>query len=52
MTCNPDDVVLNQRYNRMYNYYCTDVQVRGAYPAYADSLLKEIGVEIVKRAWR
>ena len=32
----------------MYNYYCTDVQARGAYPAYADSLLKEIGVEIVK----
>lgn len=48
LTCNPDDVVLNQRYNRMYNYYCTDIQVRGAYPAYADSLLKEIGVEIVK----
>ena len=28
--------------------YCTDVQARGAYPAYADSLLKEMGVKLVK----
>ena len=30
MICNPDDIVLNQKYDRRYNYYCTDVQARGA----------------------
>ena len=48
LTCNPNDVLLNQKYNRRYNYYCTDVQARGAYPAYAETLLKEMGVKLVK----
>ena len=48
LTCSPDDVLACQRYNRLYNYYCTDVQARGAYPSYADSLLKELGVTLVK----
>ena len=48
LTCNPDDVLACQKYNRLYNYYCTDVQARGEYPAYADSFLKELGVVIEK----
>ena len=44
LTCNPKDVLVCQKYNRLYNYYCADVQAYGAYPAYADSLLKEMGV--------
>ena len=48
LTCSPDDVLVCQRYNRLYNYYCTDVQARGKYPAYADSLLRELGVTLKK----
>lgn len=46
LTCMPSDVLANQKYNRLYNYYCTDIQARGAYPAYAKRLLDEMGVEI------
>ena len=42
LTCRPSDVLANQKYNRLYNYYCTDVQARGAYPAYAKRLLDEM----------
>ena len=48
LTCSPDDVLACQKYNRLYNYYCTDVQARGEYPVYADSFLKELGVVIEK----
>ena len=50
LTCNPKDVLVCQKYNRLYNYYCADVQAYGAYPAYADSLLKEMGVVLEKEA--
>ena len=46
LTCKPADVLANQKYNRLYNYYCTDVQARGAYPAYARRLLDELGVKL------
>lgn len=26
LTCNPDDVLKNQEYNRIMNYFCSDVQ--------------------------
>lgn len=48
LTCSPDDVLACQKYNRLYNYYCTDVQAKGEYPAYADSLLKELNVTVKK----
>lgn len=48
LTCNPDDVLMCQKYNRFYNYYCQDVQARGAYPAYAGQILKEMGVSLEK----
>lgn len=46
LTCDPDDVLACQQYNRRHNYYCTDVQARGAYPAYAKRMLEELGVQL------
>lgn len=46
LTCDPDDVLACQAYNRRYNYYCTDVQARGAYPAYAKRMLEGLGVKL------
>ena len=46
LTCDPDDVLACQQYNRRYNYYCTDVQARGAYPAFAKRMLEELGVTL------
>ena len=46
LTCDPDDVLACQQYNRRYNYYCTDVQARGAYPAFAKRMLEEMGVTL------
>ncbi len=46
MTCNPDDILLNQSRMREMNWYCSDVQVRGEYPAYAKRLWAEKGVKL------
>ena len=46
LTFDPDDVLACQAYNRRYNYYCTDVQARGAYPAYAKRMLEGLGVKL------
>lgn len=45
-TCRPDDVLKGQQVMQTANYYCGDVQVRGAYPAFARRLWKEKGIEI------
>ena len=34
-TCNPDDVIAALEGDRAFNFYCGDVQVRGAYPVWA-----------------
>ncbi len=46
LTCAPEDVLENQLHMRRMNWYCSDVQARGAYPAYAKSLWKKLGVTI------
>ncbi len=46
MTCDPADVLLNEREMRTRNWYCSDAQVRGAYPSYARRLWEEEGVEL------
>lgn len=46
-TCNPDDILAAQRENRLHNYYCSDVQVRGAYPSYAPRYWEENDIRIV-----
>lgn len=45
-TCNPDDVLVNQYYMRRMNWYCSDVQVRGEYPSYAEEIWKKLGVKL------
>lgn len=40
---NPVNQVALQEFNQSFNYYCADVQVRGAYPSYADRLFKKMG---------
>ena len=47
LTCDPDDVILCQEEMQKVNWYCSDVQVRGAYPYYAKKLWREEGVSIV-----
>lgn len=43
-TCSPDDVIAANEAMRESNFYCGDVQVRGAYPAWAPSFWKKNGV--------
>ncbi len=45
-TCNPDDELANQAAMRSVSWYCSDVQVRGAYPSYARRLWARSGVEL------
>lgn len=45
-TCDPADILMNQQGMRSMNWYCSDVQVRGEYPAYAPRLWKEKGIQI------
>lgn len=49
-TCHPDDILEAQQKMRMVNWFCSDVQVRGAYPAYADRFFEEQGITIQKEA--
>lgn len=45
----PDDVLECQRYDQIFNYFCNDVQCKGAYPFYMDSYFKEKGIVIEKQ---
>lgn len=45
-TCNPKDVLKSQRTMQDRNYYCADVQVRGAYPYYAQRIWRENDVSL------
>ena len=49
LTCSPDDMLKNQEYNRVMNYFCSDVQCRGYYPSYANRFLEEKGITITKQ---
>ena len=49
-TCHPDDILEAQQKMRMVNWFCSDVQVRGAYPAYADRFFEEQGITIKKES--
>lgn len=44
MDPNPVNQLAVQKYMNAFNYYCADVQVRGEYPYYTKSLLKDFGV--------
>lgn len=45
LTCNPKDILACQEKDSMFNDFCGDVQVRGAYPAFALAALKKMGVD-------
>ena len=44
-TCNPDDVIAGMEADREFNFYCGDVQCRGAYPVWAPVLWEKQGVD-------
>ena len=48
-TCNPKDVLKCQKFNRIMNWMCSDIQVRGYYPQYALNYFQEEGIRIVKK---
>ncbi|MDY4041707.1 MAG: glycoside hydrolase family 1 protein [Collinsella sp.] len=45
-TCDPADVIKTQQQMRQLNWFCSDIQVRGAYPSYADRFFRENGIEL------
>lgn len=47
LTCNPKDVLVTQDYNRIYNYFCADVQVKGRYPYYMKKFFADNDIKII-----
>lgn len=45
-TCDPLDVLENQKHNRVLNWFCSDVQVRGEYPSYMNHYFKEHNMDL------
>lgn len=45
-TCDPLDVLENQKHNRVLNWFCSDVQVRGEYPSYMNHYFKEHHIDL------
>ncbi|WP_042220966.1 glycoside hydrolase family 1 protein [Oceanobacillus manasiensis] len=43
---NPENVMFALEEERIFNYYCGDVQVRGEYPAYANTFFKKHNVTL------
>lgn len=49
-SCNPNDILAWQAENRMKNWFCSDIQVRGEYPSYSERFFEENGITIKKEA--
>jgi len=45
-TCRPEDILETQKAMRTVNWYCSDVQVRGKYPSYAETFWKEHHIQL------
>lgn len=45
-TCDPLDILENQKHNRVLNWFCSDVQVRGEYPSYMSRYFKENDIDL------
>ncbi|PLT33338.1 glycoside hydrolase family 1 protein [Bacillus sp. V5-8f] len=43
---NPENVLYALQEERLFNYFCADVQVRGEYPAFTKRYFKEHGIEL------
>ncbi|MFC0179070.1 glycoside hydrolase family 1 protein [Thorsellia kenyensis] len=46
LTCNPKDILYAFDIERMWNFYCSDIQVRGEYPSYSQRHFKENNIEL------
>ncbi len=46
LTCNPDDIIKAQKQMQIVNWFSSDVQVRGEYPAYMERFFEEKGISI------
>lgn len=44
--CNPTNVLANTLENRMFKYFCGDVQHRGYYPSYALAMFESKGINL------
>ncbi|MFJ5762905.1 glycoside hydrolase family 1 protein [Neobacillus sp. NPDC093182] len=44
--CNPENVMHALQEERLFNNYCGDVQIRGAYPTFANRFFKENGINL------
>lgn len=45
-TCNPDDIIYNQKKDQIQNLLCGDVQVRGEYPSFAERYFEENNIKL------
>ncbi len=45
-TCHPNDVIATNEKTNMFNWFCSDVQVRGAYPFFAERFFEENGIKL------
>ena len=46
MTCDPADVVANQKQMQIMNWFCSDMHVRGEYPYYMKRFFAEHNITI------
>ncbi|MDO4167886.1 MAG: glycoside hydrolase family 1 protein, partial [Eubacteriales bacterium] len=46
LTCDPKDVLECQQKTQMTNWFCSDIQVRGIYPGYAERFFRENHISI------
>lgn len=44
--CNPENVLYALQEHRLFNYFCTDVQVRGEYPAFIQRYFREHDIRL------
>ncbi|MCF0110524.1 MAG: glycoside hydrolase family 1 protein [Erysipelotrichaceae bacterium] len=47
LTCDPEDVLFNQKRSQLSNWFCSDVQCRGAYPNYMKRYFEDNNIHIV-----
>ena len=47
-TCHPDDILETQKEMQMMSWFCSDIQVRGEYPFYAERYFEENNLVIRK----
>ena len=46
INCNPENIMLASKYMQDMNWYCSDVQVKGAYPYYATTLWRDKNINL------